>query len=97
MEGSLVDPNRSHTVLRGSKVLAQTNWILRNFRLIYTSHEEVLASLDRAHVGLVLVQNDSSRPDFVQLRSALAEDLLDWLPVNENTSLHGVTVYSRVR
>ena len=97
VESSLADPNRNHTILRGSKVLAQTNWVLRNFTLTHTSGQDVLAALEQAHVGLILVQNDDTRPDFVQLRSALAEDSSAWPPLSQNTSLRSVSVYRHQR
>jgi len=95
-EASLSDPERAHTVLRASKVLAQMSWSGYGYRMLYSSPAQVLGCLDRAHVSLVVIQNGYGRADVTQLRSALGDDTGEWAVVSGSAAGDGVTVFRRL-
>jgi hypothetical protein len=96
VEASLSDPNRVHTVLRASKLLASSSWTGWDRQLIYRSSSDVLHSLDQSHVSLVLVQRNCFFSQVVQLRTALAMDGADWQLAPEVPPVKGMDFYRRV-
>jgi hypothetical protein len=94
-EASLSDPNRVHTVLRASKVLASSTWMGYFKRLYFASSPEVLHYLDHRNVSLVLVQPACTYPQVAQLRVALVEDPADWRPDFETPRAKGIEIYRR--
>lgn len=95
-EASLADPAMAHTVLRASKVLARSTWAGYNYRLQFSNPSQVLAYLDQAHVSLVVIQNQYSRAEVVQLRSALAQDGGEWVAETGIFPEAGITVFRRL-
>jgi hypothetical protein len=73
-EQSLADPARSHTILRGSKVLAHSTWAGHRYQMVYASDDALAAYLDRSDVSLVLVQRgEGVAPHVIQLRRMLTD------------------------
>ena len=94
-EASLSDPGRTHTVLRASKVLSQSSWSGYGYRPQFSSPSQVLAYLDQANVSVVVIQNQYSRTDVDQLRSALGASDGDWVLMNGAFPAEGVTIFRR--
>jgi hypothetical protein len=83
-EQSLADPARSHTILRGSKVLAHSTWVGRQYQMLYTSDAALAAYLEQSDVSLVLVQRgDGVPPHALQLRRILTAEP-QWEPVPQS-------------
>jgi hypothetical protein len=95
VEASLSDPNRVHTVLRASKVLASSTWMGAYRRLLFASSPELLHYLDHRNVSLVLVQPTCTYPQVAQLRAALVGDPADWRPDSETPRVKGIEIYRR--
>jgi len=96
VEASLSDPNRVHTVLRASKLLAESGWTGWNRRPKYSTTAEVLHTLDKAQVSLVLVQKNCFFGQIVQLRAALAQDPADWRLLPGPSVIEEMEFYSRI-
>ncbi len=103
VEASLWDPNRLHTVLRGSKTLAKSSWMGARGQLLFASSSEVLKTLDHAHVSLILVQTEFDEdlrrkvsPWTTQLRTALEQDPAEWRLVPGASQVNGVEVYRKI-
>jgi hypothetical protein len=85
----------AHFVLRGSKVLAHTDWTgLRNQQLFYHDSKEVGATLDAIPVNAVVVSSppaaDAPAQQLLMLK-AIAEDHERWnliYSANDPSSLH---------
>jgi hypothetical protein len=95
VEASLSDPNRVHTVLRASKVLANSKWMGYFRRLLFASSPEILHYLDHRDVSLILVQPICTYPQVAQLRAALVEDPADWHLDSETPRPQGIEIYRR--
>jgi hypothetical protein len=94
-ESSLVDPFRTHTIFRGSKLLAQSTWGGNRYRMRFSSTPELRALLDAAHVCLTMVQTvEPLTPDQRQLRSLLEHDP-DWTLVSSGPQIKGIEIYRR--
>jgi Dolichyl-phosphate-mannose-protein mannosyltransferase len=94
-EGSLADVHRTRTILRGSKVLANSTWSDHNYRMLYATTEDVDQFLDRANVGLIVLQTGAGmKPHVVQLDDAIAHNPA-WVRVNVSPTVSNVAVYQR--
>ena len=96
VEASLADPTRQHFVLRGSKALAESDWSLNRFRLLYATTPEVLQSFDRENVSMLLVRDDSRLGEVVQLHGILAHGAPGWERVQVTFPVAGISIYRRV-
>jgi hypothetical protein len=93
VEEALADPQRLHTVLRGSKSLAHSTWSGKFYHLLYPSAHDVLGFLDQASVSLVVVDHSKTRPDVVLLREAVTLDPKVWIP--QTSALPGMDLFAR--
>jgi hypothetical protein len=76
---ALLDPAAKHFVLRASKELAATDWSMSHFDPLFDNSAEMGAFLNRSWISLVIIQQDSERPDLQVLRATMLES--KWLPV----------------
>jgi hypothetical protein len=84
-EQSLADPARSHTILRGSKVLAHSTWAGRRYQMLFATDDALAAYLEKSGVSLVLVQRGDGVPQHViQLRRTLTT-ARQWVLVPQST------------
>lgn len=94
-EMDLRDQRPSHTILRGSKALAQSTWEGRSYRMLFRSPEEVSAWLDSTDITLVIVQ-PSGPPHVFQLLEAMGSDAAHWHELHAPAYLHSVRLFERV-
>jgi len=94
-ESSLVDPARIHTILRGSKVLAQSTWAGHQYRARFNSTFELEQLLENSRVCLTMVQTaEPLTADQRQLRSFLEQDSA-WALVASGPQIEGIEIYRR--
>jgi hypothetical protein len=94
-EMDLRDQLPAHTILRGSKALAQSTWGGGGYRMLFGTPGEVSAWLDRTDVTLVIVQS-SGPPHVFQLLESMTSDAAHWHEVEAPPYLHGVRLFERV-
>jgi len=91
----LRDRRRVHTVLRGSKKLAQSTWAGNSYRMLFHTSREVDAWLDATGVTLVIAQT-AGRPHVAQLLEAVTEDSVHWRELPAAHWPRDVRVFERV-
>ena len=96
-EASLADPLRAHTVLRASKVLAETDWSRSYTELRFDSASEVDDFLDRAQVSEVVFGGESQYEEDLQLRAAMSLPGSGWERKPLISGGNRVEIYRRVR
>jgi hypothetical protein len=78
---ALRDPQLKYVVLRASKVLAESSWFGGDYRMRFPNPAAVGTFLDRAHVGVVLME-PAKKPEHMQeLATALESRPAVWQPV----------------
>lgn len=92
-ESSLADPDRSHTVLRGSKVLARSTWAGNRYQPRFASEPELKQYLDGADICVVMVQVDDDKKLHQQQLQALLQHDSAWTLVGSGPQLEGVKIY----
>ena len=95
-EMALRDRGLNRIVLRGSKVLASTDWIGSYYRLRYSSAAEVLQILDRARVDRVWIEPAWPAPHVAQLQNALRSEPGRWRETSLLNQPLGIIVVERV-
>ena len=65
-----------HFVLRASKVLANSSWIGKEYKLVYPTSAEMMRYLEEVPVGIVVIDNSVSRSDKVSHHALLKQTLL---------------------
>jgi hypothetical protein len=94
-EYSLVDPLRSHTILRGSKILAQSTWGGNRYRTRFASTPELRQLLESTRACLTLVQTaEPLTTDQRQLHLVLEQDPA-WTLVASGPQIDGLEIYRR--
>jgi len=80
-EMALHDLTPYHVTLRASKVLASSTWSELDYHLRMSGSPDVVAYLDSAHVGLLVVQRGYARPHMPQLLQAIASRGNEWMEI----------------
>jgi hypothetical protein len=76
---ALQDPAANHIVLRATKALAVTDWSMTYYEPLFRNTADMAAFLNRSWISLVIIQQDSVRPDVRMLHATMLES--KWLPV----------------
>jgi len=74
----------SHTILRASKMLAQSDWNGQRYRATYTTPEQILNYLRRIGVSIVVIDNDPGSDSFAHhalLRKTIEAFPSEWSAV----------------
>ena len=96
-EASLADPMRLHTVLRASKVLAETDWSRSYTQLRFASAAEVDGFLDQAGVSQVVLGGESQYEEDIQLRAAMTRQGSGWEREPRVSGANRIEIYRRMR
>lgn len=54
-EVALSEKRLGHTIVRGTKFLESVNWMGTHYRMLYTAPEEAMSAIDRASIGMVIL------------------------------------------
>lgn len=92
-ESSLADPDRSHTVLRGSKVLSRSTWAGNRYQARFASEPELQQYVDGADICVVMVQVDDETKLHQQQLQALLQHDSAWTLVGSGPQPEGVKIY----
>ncbi|MGD0731339.1 MAG: glycosyltransferase family 39 protein [Terracidiphilus sp.] len=76
---ALDDPAVKHFVLRATKTLGVTDWSMSHFDPVFHTTAEMADFLNRSWISLVVIQQDSERPDSKLLGATMLDS--KWQPV----------------
>jgi hypothetical protein len=93
-EMDLRDPSQSHTILRGSKWLAQSTWAGNDYQMRFATSSQVRAWLDSTDVTLVIVQI-GGLAHVSQLMEAVSEDKARWRELVKGPLPAGARLFER--
>ncbi len=95
-EMALRDPQLKCFVLRASKVLAVSSWSGSHYQTRFPNAAAVSAFLDRAHVGVVLMEPAKAPEHMQELALALESDPSVWQPVSGLATAATLRVFRRI-
>jgi hypothetical protein len=92
---ALRDRRLQRIVLRGSKVLASSDWIGGHYQRRFEDSGDVLALLDRARVERIWIQTPAGAPHIVQLQQAVRSIPQIWREASLPHQPRGIVVFER--
>lgn len=93
-EMALADRKLRTFVLRGSKVLAHSSWMGKNYESLFQSPEQVSRFLKELPISTVIADRSYDRQHHHLLQAALAADPSTWVPVQMGNS-DSIQIYRR--
>jgi hypothetical protein len=95
-EMALRDRQLDRIVLRGSKVLASSEWSGRHYQPLFSSPQAVSGYLDAARVEIALIEESSAQQHVRQLFNALDDDPSRWCVSRVYGQPPGVVIFRRI-
>jgi len=95
-EMALQSAHPLHFVVRAGKVLAHSSWNGDGFRLLFDTPEAIRDQLNLMHVGFVVVEETSRKPEVPLLTQALRTAPTVWAQLTAPEAPIGVSVFRRI-